>query len=365
MIRTVDPNILRTNHAFRNPVTGLWERSVLVEGERTNTVVHSEPTPAQLAAHNSVAVTASGGFLGFDRSIHFAPHSDTAWGYANMGNQSWAAGNWITGSFYMEVLDDLGPPVFGTDSSGASADITMVLQGSIVGAAAVFVRHVVGNIYYVWGRLPASASTSGFFGAVRYAAHRQRPFRISGFQVEVLPPTPTSYIKTNGAATTRIGDELWYPYNEAPQPMTIYIRFQERGVRFRHTAIVYTIGSRNYWWDNSLTLQGWVGNRYYCQLMQNGAVVETIHPSFHPEMWDLCEVCISLNTTGSKWDATINGAALPTHNFAGVASFASAFLEPRIYFGGRITEAAAFAFTHFNIQKGIWTMDEMRNIVGV
>ena len=174
--------------------------SLLLEPQRTNTFLNSEPTSNENAGSG---VTYESYFWGngLQKSIVFGDNSVVRYRYGGTGtlNES------NTLSFYIK-MDDLGEPFPSLSSSGSNKDFAFVIGGDVL--ANYFSKKYVGNnIWRVQAtrNTTASWSNSGFNGILKSTGHSNRGFKATGFQLE-LGSYATSYIPTNGSISTRNQD---------------------------------------------------------------------------------------------------------------------------------------------------------------
>lgn len=170
---------------------------LLLEEARTNLLLNSDGTVAQLNVSSGVSDAASPLATYFTNSIQFPQgHSATIYGvkFATV-----TQGLTYTLSVFLKMDDGSAPVV---SASSGSGDISMVLFNGIVAGVAT---HIGGNVYRVsaTGTAPASASTH--FAVYSYTNQTRKGLRVSGYQLE-LASTRTSYIPTAGSTVTRSVD---------------------------------------------------------------------------------------------------------------------------------------------------------------
>ena len=170
---------------------GSW----LLEPQSTNTYNYSEPISSDGAASGITYESFDWG-IGFSNCIKFGDNTQLRYRY---GGSVQDATEYTISAFV--IMDDLSEPVL--DTGASNGDFKFVLGGLIGGVANENVYY--GNNVYRVSATMTSGSSSGNSGPIKYPSQSSKGFRITGIQIEE-GSFPTSYIPTNGAASTRLSD---------------------------------------------------------------------------------------------------------------------------------------------------------------
>lgn len=198
--------VLRSGTTLRceyNPATG-QPLGVRIESQRTNLVVQSE-FPNGLADAPTKANVVAAGFPRLPTNSGIGVAADGIQAYAYKTGIPYTANQPVVGSFFVQIDDGLGPPLFDT----STPDFRLLFQSFVTPASSVSVEALGSGLYRVAGAYTPQTSGTSNFGFVRYAAdtNRQRAFRVSGYQLEV-GSSPSSYIPTTTAQVTRADDVI-------------------------------------------------------------------------------------------------------------------------------------------------------------
>lgn len=167
-------------------------------GTVRNRVTNSEPTLAQLSTGSGItAGTVFGGFLNV---IQFGNAAVSRWAY--VAPTGIAAGASVTLSVYV-IMDDGLAPVVGLQN--ASADFCLVIGGNLVPQSGTTIENIGGGIFRISGTLTVATANHPHNGIVKYSFNSARPFRASGYDVEVGPRTGYQRVVA-GVVTEQIGN---------------------------------------------------------------------------------------------------------------------------------------------------------------
>lgn len=172
---------------------------LLVEESRTNLLLNSDSTLAQLNMQAGTSNAASPLATYFTNSIQFPASSGTS----NYAYKTRAVTSGLPYTFSVFVkMNNAAVPVVGVTIS--SGDMGVVLFG---GLAVSTVTHMGGDVYRIscTGTAPTTATQN--FGIVSYVGQTQKAFRITGYQLEQASSV-TSYIPTAAATVTRASELL-------------------------------------------------------------------------------------------------------------------------------------------------------------
>lgn len=194
VIETVASDVPRIDYSDSNCP------SLLLEPQRTNTFLNSEPTSNENAGSG---ITYESYFWenGLQNSIVFGDNSVIRFRYGGTGTLN----EYNTLSFYIK-MDDLGEPFPSLSVSGSDKDFTFVIGGDVL-ANSFSKKYVGNNIWRIQAtrNTTASWSNSLFNGILKSTGHSNRGFKATGFQLEV-GSYATSYIPTSGGTSTRNQD---------------------------------------------------------------------------------------------------------------------------------------------------------------
>ena len=170
--------------------------ALLLEPQRTNIVLNSEPNSIEVVDSNITYESFSwaNGFTNcvryLDNSVNRLRRVATA-----------LASTEYTFSFYI-IMDDLSEPNIGT--SAITGDFYLYLGGGIVSSN--FTSNNVGNnIWRVSGTRVSETSALTYNGIYKGTGNSSKGFRVVGWQIE-QGSYATSYIPTQGSAVTVVKD---------------------------------------------------------------------------------------------------------------------------------------------------------------
>lgn len=246
VIQTAASGVLRDNHYELDPVSGLYVRHTLTEGQRTNHCPYSQEieNSGWLGGVTKGAAVAdpTGGVSG--RSVTIFP-DDALYQLTNLGGSGtntasiWARVNSGTAQFRLDIVDQ-------SVANNPSLDFTATTA---------------------WQRFTYTFTTASwaakFFQVSSPSNGAGATIELFGAQLEP-GAFASSYIPTTSAAVTRAADSLSFPYTAPPQEMTVYVRFIEGGTRVTNPARLLTIGDAS-------------ANQTYLTLYPNTGAYEVFH----------------------------------------------------------------------------------------
>ena len=190
LIQEATANTVRVDHL----------QGELITAARTNLMGYSEPTLAQYSSifggGISEVVIADSGLT------QWTQWDDTtgATRYVNKTPFPFTIGQTYVFSFYLR-MNDGGAPVVGNSSTGVSADLAILIEGSSNAGTAGGMESVGSGLYRVWGKRTIT-TTSGEARIYKYNNQSARGFRVSGLQVEqATAPTALIDNHTGGQIT--------------------------------------------------------------------------------------------------------------------------------------------------------------------
>jgi hypothetical protein len=317
-------NEKRNAHAQLNPVTGLLEPTLLLEGARTNRFLHSRVLSNAVWAKDSVTVTG-------DATLTFA------------------GGDWNRVTQQMSGLALAGTTAvtvsafFATADAGKAvrviaffADGTWSYSPNLIIDATGFVAHTFNT---------GKASNYTDVGITNRAEGGAQTVTVLNAQLEIAPAA-SSAIYTTTAAATRASDALSYAWPHAPQEMTLYMKFIERGSITSSNARLFEIGAGT----NPRFFVGKDGPSYVASLVTAGGAVQTGYTAAYPVVGDLVEARAVLHANGAvTYGQAINGGAEQALTNGGGLALPGAWSGPTIWINSIEGSAVGFnAFTMFN-----------------
>ena len=174
---------------------GNTKGALLLEPQRTNLFLNSEPTSNENAA-GGITYESFNWFLGFSNCIKFGDNSSLRYRY---GATVSATTQYTISAFV--IMDDLSEPLVGVNS--VTGDFAFVC-GGVSGGVANENIYYGNNIYRVSTTLNAGTNANNS-GIIKYTSQSSKGFRVVGLQIE-QGGYATSYIPTVGSAATRVAD---------------------------------------------------------------------------------------------------------------------------------------------------------------
>lgn len=346
---------LRNRHYVRNPVTGLYERSTLIEGSRTNLVPYSHGATGWggAAVGTSNAAVAPDGTMTATRVSGIAAaagerYSVSVLGGTNISGRTFVGGLWVKGE--------------GADI-GKSVGVYIKRQ-----AGATFVGSPMLDVVLTgdWQRITPDAFTgaadsTGVSLGLSRGATLADSCLIWGGQVEEAP-FASSDIITTGAAVNRAADSLSFPFAHAPQEMTLYTKVIERGTGLGGTASLrlFHLGSAA---GARLLVYSGSGNRYRLEYGDGVAAITDAATLPPVAIGDLVESRVTLSAAGGVTFAqSLNGGPESLSAVAGARPLPGAWGEPTLYLN-RWPGASNVGFNAFlavKVAPGLKSLDQMR-----
>lgn len=154
-----------------------------------------------------------------------------------------------------------------------------------------------------------------------------------GMQFEVDKSFPSSYIATLGSTVTRAVDDLTFPFDAAPQQITVYCRHREGGT------VLDVLNTRLFQFGESVApfLHISASGSFYRAVSDNNvdaALAVTL--AVAPSIGDLNELVLQVNSNGSfKLIQSINGATTTETVTSAALAFATAWSSQTIRLNAR------------------------------
>jgi hypothetical protein len=372
-LATAQNAVIRDNHFVLNPVTGLYERSTLIEMAATNLAIRSE------ALDNGTWIK-EGVSIGAD--VIQAPDglstADSLTEDTSSGNHRAYQGVTITsGATYAASVHFRASGRFrcALEFGNGSDVISMFFRadtGTFTTAftgGGVLTRAYVAQRLDGWWRLVIVGSipnTTGFLicrlldanGTVSYVGNGSSSASFWGAQLE-LGSFATSYIATTSASVARSADTFALPLGApltTPQSMMIYVRFIELGTillsGFQRVLMIgdATAGLRQ------LNLRVNPGNVYGMVHETNGGSGVNSQVSTTPSLGDLVELVGLLAAGGNvQLFQYINGGAVDAGAVSGALALPGSWSANTVVVGG-----GAAAFQKIRMAAGQQTIATMR-----
>lgn len=362
----------------------LWVPSTLLEGARTNEftqsgdLTHADWSATGLSARNADQAGDPEGGTTLDELVedtstsgHFVSQTATLTADANYALSCWVIANdrnWIrlnlqNGTDFARAWFNASTGAVGTTTSSGGGSVvrtevedwTDVVAGpyrvTLVGSVGSGATSIAANI--LMADADNSSSYTGDGSSSIYAGYAQ---------LEDDSESASSYTPTTTAADTRAADSLYFDFTTAPQAMTVYVKFVERGTihEATGTTVVNIGGSAN----ETFIIQK--GSSNYRIRYANGSATRVSELSAAPSLGDSVELLATLTADGvAQIQQSIGGGAVTTSSAATAADLPAAWSSQRVALNGN----SAGSLNGFNafitgpvIARGVRTMDEMRAI---
>lgn len=186
--------------------------------------------------------------------------------------------------------------------------------------------------------------------------------RMWGAQLEDDRDATTSLMLSSASAATRNADTLFFDYTPAPQEMTVYVKFVERGTIDISAGGIFHIGAADANDDPRLLVfeqSGFYGLRH-----DNGTVSVARAMSDAPSVGDTVELMLTLGGDGdTQLSQSINSAAVTASAVTGPIALQSAWADTRLYIGSLgVSNQGINEFIDIKIAAGTKTLAEMRSL---
>lgn len=370
---------LRDRHYVLNPNTSLYERTTLIEGQRTN-LVPNNVTLSGWASGNTPTVT--GG------------QADPFGGTDGWLIEDNDAGNNEYKSQTVTFTGDAVKAISVCMKQGTAAASTILLFDNTasvarLAATATWVDGAPGTPAMSAGTYLGQLWLGGgwywlLFQSSAVVAANTNQFRLHGatntttstgstyyaFPQAENAPVPSSIIRTTGSTASRSADVPYLPFTAPPQAMTAYVRFFEMGTVLAASGDrILQIGLTSPATDPRFFIAD-TGGGFYRVGHDNGTAEAFSTMAAAPTFGQLVELRAVLNANGSvQLHQSIDGAAEVSASASSAPSggLAAAWAGERLYLGcdPAGTRGGLNPFTHVRFGPGSKTLAEMRALAGV
>ena len=239
--------------------------SLILEPQRTNLYLNSEPTANEGPAGNISYVGTSFG-LGFNNYTYYLDNSVVRYRYGG----TCAATTEYTLSVFVIMNDNSSPNVSASSTSG---DFSIVIADGF--ATPISVTHYGNNIYRVIAKRTSGSSGLSNNGIAKYTGQSSVGFKAVGWQLE-QGSYPTTLINTSGSSVTRNSDTL-------NLLNTSNIIGQSEGTLFFdanfNTADSYNISLSDSSSSNYISIDTTSGKAIFARVQSGGSTQATINTS--------------------------------------------------------------------------------------
>jgi hypothetical protein len=380
-------NVPRDGHYQKHPVTGLYERTLLLEASRVNALLYSRDLSnaawaLPVAATGSVALNAAG-IDGTPNTASTLTDTDATASYgryqsvvvandnASHTAQFWIAKDAITARFVGCEADLTGGTTIKAHQVHLNTATGAITTAATIGGGGtarawsvgswwvveiVLINNTTGNVSFIAAVYPALGTV---FGTVATAA--MGSCVVGHVQAERTSAFGSSPILTAAATVTRSADVLSLPFPFAPLEMTLYVRFYERGTVVSGGAAAIATVSDGSGTAPALYLRSnGTGGGYVCSHL-NGVGTVTTTAVGAAALDALVELRAVLNVDGSVLlGASVNGAAESVTAATAALALASAWSAATLQLTNSLGYSGFMALTHVKALRGVRTLAEMR-----
>lgn len=356
-------------------VDGVRTPSLLLEGARTNSWTYSEQldNAAWTKTRSSItanATTAPDGTATMDKLVEDASASTTH--FLSRGIPAVTDNTSQAMSFFAKAAERTWVAVVTTTKAGNSpASYVNLATGEVGTVHASHAIQVTQQAHDSWrvevtynvqsgATTPAAAVYLADADNSRsYSGDGSSGLFLWGMQFEADAVAASSYIPTTTAAATRNAETFYAPYTHAPQEMTVYVKFVERGSNLITNAGIVHIGGTSPGGDPRLQVHA-IGAGGYSFRYDDGTVTAAASAA-SPSHGSVVEIVGQVTTAGVSIYQSIGGATATSATQAAAFTFPSAFNASRAYIGSRGTAEYGLAeVLSVKIASGTKTLAEMR-----
>lgn len=386
-LATAAINAPRDSHYALNPVTGLFERTLLLEGARTNGVTNSgnamlwpdlnlvtranDLTGPDGVANSATTITET-------TDVSPQAHVVTTNAVACTAGAAQSAAVFLKPLGRTRLMLQLSTAKFGANRSMATVDLSgagAVAQLSAIGTASNPTQVRIAALSNGWFRvavtgIPSTGDTTVCLTVrscddtanATYTGDGRAAFGVFGGQIEADQPFSSSYISTTAAAVTRSADSLSFPFTLTPQAMTVYAKYidlgtsQKGGARILEISDVADVTRRFL-----LNTPGTLGAIQVFHDNGTASVAEGVVAGI--AVGDLIEARGVLNADGSVLlGVARNGGVESVSATSAANALAGSWSGPLLWIGGvnGSSNTGFAAFQAVKVMRGIMTMDQMR-----
>lgn len=251
ILQTVGSGVARDNHYVLDPISGLYKRSLRMEGQRTNLVLHSQNLGdagwTKSAATIAIGVTAPDG-TATGNTITASAGSTAHSVFRQNGSATTVQTNQVRAkagtASWMGLAFDAN-----TTTDGAFFNLATGAVGTVAAGATATISGPDANGYYFCTVTRTYASANHYFTIEPHTADNQvAGWAAAGTETIIVWGTQSEgavfhsfYIPTTTAAVTRAADSLSFPFTHPPQEMTVFGRFVEGGTILTGSSRIFQI----------------------------------------------------------------------------------------------------------------------------